>query len=88
MGKIWQYVGSDDCVLLFITVVISYVHFFILWRVTVLCMVVPAFCEGLFIGFATSDRPWKEAVPAAVFVMVPYVPMVVLFVKRWGHFAF
>jgi hypothetical protein len=88
MGKIWQYVDFESCCLMFYMLAVSYSCFFILWRITVLCLVIPAICEGIVVLFATDGGPWTKALPRVLFVMLPYVPMVVLFAKRWGHFSF
>jgi hypothetical protein len=73
--------GGSHC---FIFLAQSYLFFFLLWKTTFLCLVYPAIWAGFMVMLVRS-YPRAKQVRYALFIVITYAPMVLLFCVRWCH---
>ena len=66
-------------------IAISYALFIILWKITFLCVAIPAILAGILLLFAVIGNPWKVKIAQVIFVLVAFTPMAVMFAMHWCH---
>ena len=84
-----DYIGEryapSGCCFSSVAIVAAYVYYFILWKITFLCVVIPAIIACVLLLGASVTYSWKVRIRQVIFVLLAFAPIAFMFAMDWCH---